>query len=261
MSNRRVFAVSALLASATLLGGCVVGQSLPANYEAGPAVAAKAVAVTATVHDERPYVKSGDKPPYFIGKYRAGFGNPWDVTTQDKQPLASLLQRDLAKELQALGYAVAVPGGAARTLDVAIRDWNFDAYINGKFWYVLDIRVFGRDGQELVKTTVEEAQHIEGSFWTGAKGAFEEKMPELYAGAVRKLVRENATVSAALVAEQSGQLRSTNISAAAPATPPPAGRSAEAKDSYTELLKLDELRQKKIITQDEFDAQKKILAG
>jgi hypothetical protein len=205
MIKRRILIVPALLASATLLGGCVAGQSLPANYEPGSAVATKGTAVTAKVHDERPFVTSGDKPPYFIGKYRAGFGNPWDVTTQGKQPLAGVLQRDLAKELQALGYAVVVPADAARTLDVAIRDWNFDTYINGKFWYVLDVRVLGRDGKELVQDTVQESQYIEGSFWTGGKGAFEAKMPELYAGAVRKLVRENPKVSAALVTEQPGQ--------------------------------------------------------
>jgi len=205
MIERRVFAVSALFAIATLLGGCVVGQSLPANYEVGPAVATEGTAVAVTVHDERPYVKSGDKPPYFIGLYRGGFGNPFDVTTKDKQPLAGLLQRDLAKELQALGHGVVASADAARTLDVGIRDWKFDAMMNGKFGYVLDVRVLGREGQELVQTTVEGTQYIEGSFWTGAKSAVEAKMPELYAGAIRKVVRENPKVSAALATEQPGQ--------------------------------------------------------
>jgi CheY-like chemotaxis protein len=150
-------------------------------------------------------VKSGDKPPYFIGLYRGGFGNPFDVTTKDKQPLAGLLQRDLAKELQALGYTVVAQADAARTLDVAILDWKFDAMLNGKFWYVLDVRVLGRDGQQLVRNTVQDSQYIEGSFWTGAKSAVEAKMPELYAGAIRRLVRENPSVSAALAAEKAGQ--------------------------------------------------------
>jgi hypothetical protein len=94
-------------------------------------VAANGTAVAVNVHDERPYVKSGDKAPYFIGKYRGGFGNPWDVTTQDKQPLAGLLQRDLATELQALGQRVVAPAEAARMLDVAIMDWNFDGMMDG----------------------------------------------------------------------------------------------------------------------------------
>lgn len=205
MTLRRLLAVSALSVSAMLLGGCVVGQSVSANYEAGPAIAPKGVTVFATVHDERPYVKSGDKPPYFIGLYRGGFGNPWDVTTKDKQPLADLLQRDFAKDLQALGYDVVVPANAARTIEVAIREWKFDAMVNGKFGYVLDVRVLGRDGRELVQSTVQDSQYIEGSVWTGAKSAVEAKMPELYAGALRKLVRENPKVSAALATNPPGQ--------------------------------------------------------
>jgi hypothetical protein len=201
MIHRRTFSLSVLLAGATLLGGCVVGQSLPASYEAGPAVAATGSAVAVKVHDERPYVTSVDKPPYFIGKYRGGFGNPWDVTTQDKQPLATLLQRDLAKELQSLGHSVVAPDGAARLLDVAVKDWNFDGMLDGKFWYELDARVLGRDGAVLAQSTVKDTQFIEGSFWTGAKSGFEAKMPELYAGAIRKLVRDNPTISAAIATQ------------------------------------------------------------
>jgi hypothetical protein len=199
-----MFALSVLVASATILGGCVVGQSLPAGYEAGPAAATTGTSVAVAVHDERPYVKGGDKPPYFIGKYRGGFGNPWDVTTEGKQPLADLLQRDLAKDVQALGYAVVAPAGAARTLDVAIRDWNFDGMMNGKFWYVLDVRVLDAGGQQLAQSKVEHTEFIEGSIWTGAKAGFEAKMPELYAGAIRKIARENPDVSAALASAKTG---------------------------------------------------------
>ncbi len=191
--------MTCLVLCAMGLGGCVVGQSLPANYEAGPAaVAAKGTAVAVAVRDERPYVRSGDKPPYFIGKYRGGFGNPWDVTTKGKQPLASLLERDLGKELQALGYSVVARSGAQRVLDVAIVDWNFDGMVDGKFWYELDAKVFGPDDSQLAGNKVKDGQHIEGSIWTGAKSGFEAKMPELYAGAIRKLVRDNPKISSAL---------------------------------------------------------------
>lgn len=199
MRYMRLTAVVGLLAGIALLSGCVVGQSLPASYEATPATTpATGAAVAVTVHDERAYVKSGDKPPYYIGKYRGGFGNPFDVTTQDKQPLASLLERDVTKELQALGYGVVPRPGAPRVLDVAIVDWNFDGMMDGKFWYDLQARVLGADGTQLATSEIKDSQVIEGSVWTGAKAGFEAKMPELYAGAIRKLVRENPTIAAAL---------------------------------------------------------------
>jgi hypothetical protein len=188
-----------VVALASLLAGCVVGQSLPSGYEAGPAAAtANGTSVAVAVHDERPFVKSGDKPPYYIGKYRGGFGNPFDVTTRDDEPLASLLQRDVGKDLQALGYAVVSGPGAQRKLDVAIVDWNFDGLMNGKFWYELDARVLGPDGAVLATSLVKDSQYVEGSVWVGAKAGFEAKMPGLYAGAIHKLIRENATISGAL---------------------------------------------------------------
>lgn len=199
MKYQQLKTVFGLLACATLLGGCVVGQSLPAEYQAPPAaVAAGRAKVAVVVADERTYVKSGDKPPYFIGQYRGGFGNPWDVTTKDKAPLANLLERDLVNEIKSLGYVVVPRADASRVLDVSIADWKFDGMVNGKFWYELHERVMGADGSQLASSNVMDSQVIEGSVWTGAKGAFEAKMPELYAGAIRKLVRENPAIAGAL---------------------------------------------------------------
>ena len=70
--------------------------------------------------------------------------------------------------------------------------------INGKFWYEFRLRVLDAAGTLLTEDTVTDASFIEGSFWTGAKGAFEKQMPDLYAGAIRKIARENAGIIAAL---------------------------------------------------------------
>jgi len=40
---------------------------------------------------------------YHLGKYCAALGNPWDVTTDNDEPLASIVARDLATDLAALG--------------------------------------------------------------------------------------------------------------------------------------------------------------
>ena len=194
----KTFVTLTALSVLKVLSGCVVGQSLPANYEPGPAVAVSGITIAVNVRDERPYIKSGDKPPYFIGKYRGGFGNPWDVTTKDKEPLADSLRRDIAKELQALGHLVVSAGTETRMLDVAIRDWNFDGMVDGKFWYEMDAKVLNRDGHLLAQSTVQDRHFVEGSVWTGAKKGFEAKMPELYASAIHKLVRDNTAISAAL---------------------------------------------------------------
>ena len=184
-----------------VLAGCVAGQSLGTDYEAGPAVApVEGTSVVLQVTEDRPYVKSGDKAPYYIGRYRAGFGNPWDVTTKDNVPLVDVLRGDIVEELVALGHPVKDAAPADRQVAVSIRDWNFDGYQNGEFWYDLLVTVRAADGAVLVNSVVKDKVGITGTLWEGAKGGFERDMPKLYAQAIRKLFRDNAEVSAALQA-------------------------------------------------------------
>jgi hypothetical protein len=185
--------------SLTTLAGCVVGQSLPTTYESPSTIKAEGThSVYLTVTDDRPFVKNGDKPPYYLGKYRAGFGNPWDVKTENEEPLAGIVARDLAADLSALGHHVLTAMPADRSLAVSIRDWNFDGYQNGKLWYDLQITVSDSAGMPIAMNVVQEATQIKGSFWMGARGGFEREMPKLYPAIIRKIVRDNAPISAAL---------------------------------------------------------------
>lgn len=201
MPTRTFLPLTAL--SALALAGCVAGQSLPTSYTppSTQAIAAPKAAVKVEVTDDRPYVKSGDKPPHYIGKYRAGFGNPWNVYTQNDEPLASVLARDLAADLTALGYAVNPASPAGRSLSVSIREWNFDGYQNGKMWYELQAVVKDATGNVVATDTVRDESKIKGTFWMGAKGGFEREMPKLYTEAVSRLVRDNRAVTAALAGE------------------------------------------------------------
>jgi len=184
------------------LAGCVAGQSLGTDYEAQPAaVAAAGASVVLQVTEDRPYVKSGDKAPYYVGRYRAGFGNPWDVSTKDNVPLVDILRGDIAEELVALGHPVKGALPADRQVAVSIRDWNFDGYQNGEFWYELLVTVRTADGAVLANSVVKDKVGITGTLWEGAKGGFERDMPKLYPQIIRKLVRENAEVTAALKAQ------------------------------------------------------------
>jgi len=188
-----------LVLSPLVLAGCVAGQSLQTEYEpAAAAAATSGLAVSLTVTDDRPYVKSGEKAPYYIGRYRAGFGNPWDVSTANEEALVSIVRRDIAEELVALGHRLKDAEVADRGLAVSIRDWNFDGYQNGNFWYDLLVTVRSPTGDVLVNSVVKDKIGITGTFWEGAKGGFERDMPKLYPQIIRKLVRENADVSAAL---------------------------------------------------------------
>ena len=201
MRSFRRLLIAAL--SAAALSGCVAGQSLQTTYESPVASAPTAEAKSAnsvmiTVTDDRSFVKNGEKPPYYLGKYRAGFGNPWDVKTENEEPLASIVARDLATDLAALDHEVKTAAPADRHLAVSIKDWNFDGYQNGRLWYDLQISVSDAGGAILATSVVQEAAYIKGSFWMGARGGFEREFPKLYPEIIRKIVRDNAQISAAL---------------------------------------------------------------
>lgn len=185
-----------LVCSVFLLTGCVVGQSLDMNYQ--PASSEQVggnQSVVTTVTDARPFVTSGDKPPHFIGQYRAGFGIPYDVSTDGDVPLADLIERDVDKDLSSLGFALADSG---KRLNISIDNWDFDAYQNGRFQYAFTLDVVDGNGQILHSVSVSDDVTVKGTFWTGGKGGFEKAMPQLYRDAIVALVRDNAGVLDAL---------------------------------------------------------------
>jgi len=187
-----------LLVFVVALTGCVAGQNINLQYDPTPkqgTVLHQTVAVT--VEDKRSYVTDGDKKPWYIGHYRAGFGNTWDVTTRDKVPFATQVKADLQKELTSLGFTEGSDSHAKR-VTVVIKDWNFDAMVNGKLWYDLEITVQSSDGAVLATSDVKDQRVIKGSFWTGAKGAMTEEVPVMYGEALQALIRNNAPIMEAL---------------------------------------------------------------
>ncbi len=187
--------------SMAALTACVAGQSIDFKYAADPATnVAAGQRVAVTVDDQRPYVTNKDKDPAFIGHYRAGFGNMWTVTTVNDRPLAQVMQDDLTLALTAQGFKTTAAGKGVKAIKVAILDWNFDTYINGKFWYELAVEVTGTDGRQLAKQVLKDKVTIEGSMLTGARFAFEDEMPKIYGKIMRQITRTDPTLSKAISA-------------------------------------------------------------
>lgn len=199
MKVKTVFRCGLFLWGLAVLSGCVAGQSIRMTYvPLSQPVESLNIAVSVQVNDDRPFVVNGDKTSSYLGHYRAGLGNTWDVNTQNKEPLASMIQRDLGAELQSLGFTVGPQASAARMIKVSIVDWNFDTYINGKFWYDCRVMVLDGTGRQLSGQQLRDTVVIEGNIWVGAKYAFEREMPNVYRSILRKMVREAPTTLAAL---------------------------------------------------------------
>jgi len=192
MISRLATAVGACL----MLSACVVGQQL--RLDSTPQLEndlgqGKSVAVR--VDDERPEVVSGKEKPWYIGKYRAALGNPWDVTTEGKVPLADQLAADLAEELASMGFE---PGPGGRQLHVRIIEWNFTGYQNGRFWYDLEVSALDASGETMATSRLGDELEIKGTFTLGARGGFERDMPGIYAGIIASMVRDHPEIREAL---------------------------------------------------------------
>lgn len=163
-----------------LVSGCAIGNTH--RYDLGDATfeleSDKTVAVTAV--DVRPYVRSGEKTPDFVGLMRGGFGNPFDITTDSGRPLADDVTTSIVKSLKVSNVGaleVTVPPGAdvaeaRKTLLAAdadrfamllVREWKSDTYFNTGLLYDLSLRVLQQDGTLIVEKTVSGDDNLGAS--------------------------------------------------------------------------------------------------
>lgn len=171
---------------------CAVNQGILLQYSPEAherIVSSKTISVN--VSDERPFIKDMSKPSSYVGKFRGGYGNPWNAYTDGKVPLAQVFAQDLVKEVKALGLQMQ-EANADRTIKVEIKDYNFDAYVNGRFWYEIKVSVLDQNNVVLKESTFKDEIELKGSVWIGPMAAFKNKLPEIHRDLIKKMIRENS---------------------------------------------------------------------
>jgi hypothetical protein len=162
--------------AAFLAGGCAMGvkHDYQAPLELGVATPAS-VAVASL--DHRPYVVSGQKGENFVGLSRGGFGNPFDITTQSGNALASDISTAIVASLKAKGVdarALALkPTVSAEQAVTALRDvgmqksvllrlveWKGDTMVNVGLSYDLDLRVLDKGGNVLASKVLQGKENL-----------------------------------------------------------------------------------------------------
>ncbi len=153
--------------------------------------------------DQRIYIISNDKMPDFVGLQRAGFGNPFDVSTESGQALAEDITTALARSLAKKGFnasPVAVSSseqvdtvismlanlGVDRSILLVLREWKTDTYKNTGLYYDVTLMVLDGSGNTLAKRSIGGKDNLGGSVWSppghakeAVPLAFKEKMEEL----------------------------------------------------------------------------------
>src|SRR4030095_16368512 len=132
-----------------LVQGCAVGVKHDYQTPLSLDVSTAAPVAVATL-DNRPYIVDGQKTPNFVGLSRGGFGNPFDVTTQSGQPLASDMSNAIVISMKGKGVNAKTvelkPGtpeaqalnqlraaGAQRSVLLTLREWKGDSMVNVGF--------------------------------------------------------------------------------------------------------------------------------
>lgn len=209
---RKSLAVLALLALTTLTG-CVMGNTHAFNYvpaERSDAGAGRVVLLFA-VDDQRPYILSGDEPASFVGEQRNGYGMPFNVTTSDERPFASVVQETVQRDLEAAGFRVTTSptkaGGdvaaavrsasANRALAVIMREFKSDTFNNINFDFDFEAIVYDADGKELARQKIAGEEVLEGSLMNPPKAA-RLKVPAHFYTKMHSLIAGNETIMKAL---------------------------------------------------------------
>lgn len=186
------------------LSACAVGNkheyaATPLSLEAG---AGQSIALA--VQDQRPYVRDGDKSPDFVGLQRGGFGNPFDVTTESRKPLADDFATAIAAGLMKYqAKTTIVPAavsatsdavladlqksGAARLLILALREWKSDTYQNTSLLYDVTLSVYDQDGRRLTEKSAQGDDNLGGAFNSPAHA--KEVVPTAFARILADLFR------------------------------------------------------------------------
>lgn len=194
-----------LIAMTASLAACAIGNQYA--YDAKPAKLSYqgAGTVASAVHDQRSYVKSGDKPPSFVGLQRNRFGIPFDVSTTSGQALDVDLGKTLSGALTSAGYretgvAVTFKESAAAVRDrllatrarrlvlLTVNEWKTDTLTKAALYFDLSLAIYDERGRLIAKQSLQGRDEIGGKHF-GTEAYVSERAPQAFANKLEELFK------------------------------------------------------------------------
>lgn len=169
------------------------------------------------VQDRRPYVLDQKTEEDYVGMQRGGYGNPFDVTTASKKPLADEMANLIADALRKSGAkAVSVrlapslnqtqvisalkAANSDKSLVLTLHDWESDTYAGTELRYDVEMRVLNRDGTVLASKKASGTDQLGAGFWDpqgvaqeGTPLVFKKQIEQLYNGDIAKALGRTET--------------------------------------------------------------------
>jgi hypothetical protein len=186
------------------LGACAVGNKHEYSGPAPEVIVQSNNSVAVGVHDQRPYVVSGNKTGTFVGLSRGGFGNTFDITTASGKPLADDFRTTIAQVFKRNGVSVKeieikptesgsearqalVTLGQARSLLLTLTEWKSDTYMSTSLLYDIRLVVLGPAGKALADKTLRGSDNLGGSAMN-PPGHAKEAIPPAYKKKLEELL-------------------------------------------------------------------------
>jgi ankyrin repeat protein len=139
--------------------------------------------IVLTVQDKRPYIISGEKKPEYVGYFRkANFGQPYDATTPNKNPLSEVLSSRIAESLKRAGYDVievkSIPAetdnatietmkqyGTNKIVIMTLREWLSEAYYNVGLTYDVGLTIMDENGNTVAVENIKGSDDLGDRNW------------------------------------------------------------------------------------------------
>lgn len=179
------------LLTALILTGCATFNKYDiraAKLQRTPSAGTVAVAGI----DERDYLKRGEISPDYVGMTRGGYGNPFQVKTATKLPLALEAAEVVAGSFgdkspapavwdteQAGALAKLRASDAPRFVILRITKWESDTLIRTSLDYSVSIEVVDRSGKTIASAAESKIQPLGGNFFVPAMHARQSVLSEL----------------------------------------------------------------------------------
>ncbi len=195
-----------------LASGCAVGNKH--NYHLNhPHVTLQTTeTLTVGVHDHRPYVINHDKRASFVGIQRAGFGNPFDVTTLSGQALSKDFLNVIVKAFRLRNIqvdsipipnhmtrdqaiALLLPKVQGKAILIMIEEWKSETYNNTALHYNVILEVLNKSGDLLGRSQVVGSDDLGGSFWNPPSHA-KQAVPQAYRQKLEALLNDPNVLAA-----------------------------------------------------------------
>ena len=201
-----------ILCASLFLGGCAVSQKIR-YHDAEPAINASGnITIAVASLDSRPYIKTGEKEKTYIGTFRGGFGNPFDVSTESQKPLADDITSVICASLQKKGLTctpISVEPNetqeqiinklkvtkAMRLILLAINEWRSDTYRNTSLYYKIMLTIMDNQGARLAESKEEGEDDLGGSAWN-PPGHAKEAVPKAYNKKLESLLNDPQVINA-----------------------------------------------------------------